>query len=56
MSMKKQREYGMSSTSMHLRPVDSRLCTMGVFSEPMAAPYKAFFPLTNPVLVLADTG
>ena len=35
MSMRRQREYGMSSAGMHLRPVDSSLHTMGPFSEPL---------------------
>ena len=34
MSMRRQREYGMSSAGMRLRPVDSSLHTMGLFSEP----------------------
>ena len=31
MSMRGQREYGMSSASTHLRPVDLRLRTMGLW-------------------------
>src|ERR1700735_807199 len=43
MSMRRQREYGMSSAGMRLRLVDPSLHTMGPFSEPFAAPYQDYF-------------